>query len=190
MGSLRECVELLRVVFPHWDRVLVEQVRRVEGTVRVSARTRVDSSFLCPDCGMLSQRAHSRYRRLIADTAVGGQPVATGLSVRRLFCDGADCPRRTFSEQVTSMTTHYGRRTPVLVKVLQAVGLALAGRAGPGPPPSWAPRRAGRPCSVWCCCCPPHSGRRAKRAGGGRLRAAQTRGLRHGPGGLRLPPSR
>ena len=52
------------------------------------------------------------------------------LSVRRLFCDEAGCPRCTFSEQVNGMTTRYGRRTPVLVKVLQAVGLALAGRAG------------------------------------------------------------
>lgn len=68
---MRECEDLLRVVFPHWDRVL----------------------FPCPDCGVLSRRAHSRYRRLIADTAVGGQPVATGLSVRRLFCDEAGCPR-------------------------------------------------------------------------------------------------
>lgn len=85
MGSLRECEDLLRVVFPHWDRVLVEQVRRVGGMVRVSARTRAEDAFPCPGCGVLSRRAHSRYRRLIADTAVGGQPVVIELSVRRLF---------------------------------------------------------------------------------------------------------
>jgi hypothetical protein len=39
-------------------------------------------------------------------------------------------PRRTFSEQAKGMTTRYGRCTPVLVKVLQAVGSALAGRVG------------------------------------------------------------
>ncbi|WP_211878446.1 ISL3 family transposase [Pseudarthrobacter albicanus] len=117
-------------MFPHLDRVLVERVRRVGGTVRVSARTRPDSAFPCPDCGALSRRAHSRYLRLIADTAVGGQPVAIEVSVRRLFCDEAGCPRCTFSEQVNGMTTRYGRRTPALVTMLQAVGLALAGRAG------------------------------------------------------------
>jgi transposase len=130
VGSLRLCEELLRVVLPHMNGVLVERVRPVDGAVRVSARTREDGAFPCPDCGVLSQRAHSRYRRRIADTAVGGQPVLIELSVRRLFCDEQGCRRRTFSEQVEGLTTRYGRRTPLLAKVLQAVGLALAGRAG------------------------------------------------------------
>jgi transposase len=127
---LRLCEDLLRVVFPHLDEVLVERVRRVNGVVQVSARTRADSVLPCPDCGVASRRTHSRYRRRIMDTAVGGQPVVIGLSVRRLFCDQTDCPRRTFAEQVDGVTIRYGRRTPLLVKVLEAIGLALAGRAG------------------------------------------------------------
>jgi hypothetical protein len=70
---------------PHWDRVLVEHVHRVGGMARVSARTRAEDAFPCQDCAVLSRRAHSRYRRLIADTAVGGQPAVIELSVRRLF---------------------------------------------------------------------------------------------------------
>ncbi|MFE9601285.1 hypothetical protein [Streptomyces hokutonensis] len=40
---------------------------------------------------------HSRYDRTLADLAVGGRPVPIGLSVRRLFCHGPGCGRRTLS---------------------------------------------------------------------------------------------
>ncbi len=52
------------------------------------------------------------------------------LSVRRLFCDNSGCTRVTFAEQVEGLTFFYGRRTPLLRGVLEAVGAALAGRAG------------------------------------------------------------
>ncbi|MER5407379.1 hypothetical protein [Streptomyces sp. NPDC002769] len=52
------------------------------------------------------------------------------LLVRRLFCDAADCARRTFAEQVEGVTIRYGRRTVVLVALVRAIALALAGRAG------------------------------------------------------------
>ncbi|MET9414663.1 hypothetical protein ABZY03_10845 [Streptomyces klenkii] len=36
------------------------------------------------------------------------------LTVRRLFCNAASCPRRTFAEQVEGLTTRYCRYTPLL----------------------------------------------------------------------------
>jgi transposase len=108
----------------------VEQVSRVGEKVWISARTRTDTAVRCPDCHTLSRRIHSRYRRCLTDMAVGGQPVVIELSVRRLFCDRPGCPRRTFAEQVEGLTIRYGRYTPLLLGVLRAVGLALAGRAG------------------------------------------------------------
>jgi hypothetical protein len=36
----------------------------------------------------------------------------------------------TFAEQVDGLTTAYARRTPLLRGVLEAIGLALAGRGG------------------------------------------------------------
>ena len=88
---MRLCEDLLRVVFPHLDGVLVERVHRVEEAVEVSARTRADGALPCPDCGVASRRAHSRYRRRIADTAVGGKrfavfPVAGGFRRRCVAC--------------------------------------------------------------------------------------------------------
>lgn len=51
------------------------------------------------------------------------------LSVRRLFCDNGNCPRVTFAEQIDGLTCRYGRRTPVLQRMLGALGVVLAARA-------------------------------------------------------------
>ena len=79
---------------------------------------------------MVSQRVHSRYQRHLADTAAGGQEVLIHLQARRFFCGNGACVKATFAEQVPGLTTRYGRRTCGLQGVLQAVGLALGGRAG------------------------------------------------------------
>lgn len=73
---------------------------------------------------------HSRYERTLADAGVAAQPVTILLRVRRLFCDAAGCDRATFVEQVDGLTTKHGRRSVLLRRMLQAIGLALAGRAG------------------------------------------------------------
>jgi len=85
-------------------------------------------------CGVVSGRMHSRYQRQLADTASGGQEVLVDLQGRRFFCGNPGCAKTTFAEQVPGLATRYGRRTCALQAVLQAVALALVGRAaGPGP---------------------------------------------------------
>ncbi|MCX4973702.1 ISL3 family transposase [Streptomyces sp. NBC_00620] len=120
---------MLGIVFPHLEKVLVERVSVEDGVVRVVARSR-EGVLPCPNCGLPSGRVHSWYRRHLADAAVGGRQVVIDLSVRRLFCDAAVCARRTFAEQVDGLTIRYGRRTVGLAGVVQAIALALAGRAG------------------------------------------------------------
>jgi len=73
---------------------------------------------------------HSRYRRRLADVALGGRRTVIVVSVRRLFCNHQACQRRTFAEQVPGLTVRYGRRTPLLRAVLEQAAVALAGRAG------------------------------------------------------------
>ncbi|MCZ4612106.1 ISL3 family transposase [Streptomyces sp. Lzd4kr] len=99
------------------------------GVVRIAACTR-ELTVACPDCGLVSARVHSRYGRTLADVAVGGRPVVIGLSVRRLFCDGPGCGRRTFAEQVEGLTVRYQRRSPLLQHLVQMAGVLLAGRGG------------------------------------------------------------
>jgi transposase len=97
--------------------------------VHVLARNRA-SEAACPGCGVVSRRVHSRYQRKLADTASGGQEVLIDLQARRFFCGNGACVKATFAEQVPGLTTRYSRRTPALEAVLQAVALALGGRAG------------------------------------------------------------
>jgi transposase len=73
---------------------------------------------------------HSRYQRSLADTALGSRRVVLRLRVRRWFCDNLNCPARTFAEQIAGLTSPYARRSPLARGMLEAIGLALAGRAG------------------------------------------------------------
>jgi hypothetical protein len=73
---------------------------------------------------------HSRYRRCLADTAIGGQPVRIRLLVRRFTCATQHCERRTFVEQAEGLTARYGRHSLLLRTILQTIGLLLAGRVG------------------------------------------------------------
>ncbi|MEV0733387.1 ISL3 family transposase [Polymorphospora sp. NPDC050346] len=84
----------------------------------------------CPDCGSKSARVHSRYRRVLADPAIGGRQTLLRVRVRRFFCDDTTCHRRTFAEQVPGLTTPYARRTPLLRGILERIALALGGRPG------------------------------------------------------------
>jgi transposase len=119
----------LTVLLPHLAGVVVEQVERLAGRVRISARPR-EAAGVCPRCGGRSVRVHSRYQRSLADAAAGGQPAVVEVTVRRFFCEAEDCPARTFAEQVEGLTTRHARRTPLLRGMLESIGLALAGRAG------------------------------------------------------------
>jgi zinc-finger of transposase IS204/IS1001/IS1096/IS1165 len=119
----------LGVLLPHLAGVVVEAVTVAAGLLLVSARARAPEA-LCPGCGTVSRRVHSRYCRTLADAAVGGRPVAIALAARRFFCPAPGCPRKTFAEQVSGLTTRYARKTPLLAAMLERIAVALAGRAG------------------------------------------------------------
>jgi transposase len=52
------------------------------------------------------------------------------LQVRRFSCLGEGCAQKTLAEQVPGLTIRYGRRSNQLTNALQAIALALGGRAG------------------------------------------------------------
>src|SRR5580700_8300699 len=114
---------------PHLASVAVERVSAAGRSVHGLARTCAGEAA-CTGCGVVSRRVHGGYQRRLADTASGGQEVLIDLQVRRFFCGNPACGKTTFAEQVPGLSTRYGRRTSALQAVLQAVGLALGGRAG------------------------------------------------------------
>ncbi|MFJ2444098.1 ISL3 family transposase [Streptomyces sp. NPDC087658] len=101
-----------------------------DAAVAVRARTRSGEPAECTGCGQLSAWCHSRYVRRLADVALGGRPLRIDLSVRRLYCENLACPKATFAEQVAGLTVRYQRRTPLLQRQVEDVGVVLAGRGG------------------------------------------------------------
>jgi hypothetical protein len=73
---------------------------------------------------------HDSYQRRLKDLPLAEQSVVIHLTVRRFICSTDDCPRRTFAESFAQLTAPYARFTTRLGRVLERVGLALAGRAG------------------------------------------------------------
>ncbi|WP_323393578.1 ISL3 family transposase [Streptomyces jumonjinensis] len=110
--------------------MLVVAVEVTDAVVEVCARTRSDEPAGCTGCGRLSAWCHSRYVRHLADLTLGVRPLRIDLSVRRLYCENTTCPKVTFAEQVPGLTVRYQRRTPLLQRLVEDVGVVLAGRGG------------------------------------------------------------
>jgi hypothetical protein len=97
------------VLLLHLAGVSVERMFVAAQSVQIAAKTR-GSQAARPGCGAVPWRVHSRYERRLSDTAVAGQEVVICLRVRR-FCPDASCKKTTFAEQVTGLTSRYGRRS-------------------------------------------------------------------------------
>ncbi|WP_406116366.1 hypothetical protein [Streptomyces sp. NBC_01014] len=67
--------------------------------------------------------------RRFADVALGGRPLHIDLSVRRLYWENPACPKKTFAEQIAGLTMRYQRYTPQLQRMVEDVGVMLAGRS-------------------------------------------------------------
>lgn len=124
-----QCGISIGELLPHLARVITEAAGLEDGKLRIWAHSGTDGAA-CRRCGQFSARVHSTYRRRLADAPVGGRPVTLWLGVRRFFCGNNDCKSVTFAEQFEGLTTPRARRTPPLARMLTAIGLALAGRAG------------------------------------------------------------
>ena len=127
--SVLSCAEVLGVLLPHLAGVVTERAQEVAGRVFLQVRPAA-AEAVCPGCGALSGRVHSRYPRRLRDVPAGGRPVVIRLAARRFFCPDPGCPKVTFAEQVEGLASRFARRTPLLAGALAAVAAVLAGRAG------------------------------------------------------------
>lgn len=98
---------------------------------------------VCPYCGCVSHRVHSRYHRTITDLSILGHPVIITFTARKFFCSNPDCRRKTFAEQPGDEVFRYRRRTrrcemavtqhglkcssESARKLLSAIGVCLSG---------------------------------------------------------------
>jgi transposase len=119
----------LGVLLPHLAGMVVEKTV-IAGDL-VSCWVRAEAAGArCPGCGTWSQRVHDRYVRRLQDAAVGGRRVVLRLRTRLLACPDPECAKGTFAEQPEGLAAPRARKTPVLARMLQAMAVALAGRAG------------------------------------------------------------
>ncbi len=111
------------------DTIRLETLQVAEAAIRVTMTT-TTASAVCPDCGALATRVHSRYDRTLTDLPWASIPVQIGLAVQRFFCDQATCHRTTFTERLPTSAPPYARRTVRQTSALTQLGLALGGSAG------------------------------------------------------------
>ncbi len=84
---------------------------------------------LCPSCGTVSRRVHSRYRRRVTDLPLSGRIVQLLVIARRFRCDAVLCGRQIFTERFgEGLLPPSARRTARLESIVHHLGLALGGR--------------------------------------------------------------
>ena len=111
---------------PRWSSTRSDDTGSV---VRLRARTTTPDG-VCPRCGSASRRVHAWHVRRLTDLPVAGRSVVIELHVRRLVCQDAKCPQRTFRQQVPELALRYARRTLRLTTTVGRLAITLAGRAG------------------------------------------------------------
>ena len=84
---------------------------------------------LCPSCGAVSRRVHSRYRRRVTDLPLSGRIVRLVVIARRFRCDAVLCGRQIFTERFPEgALAPSARRTARLDCIVHHLGLVLGGR--------------------------------------------------------------
>lgn len=110
---------------------LVADGYEVVGRALVVEAHSVGADAACPDCGVVSERVHSRYQRALRDLPAHGWRVVVRVSVRRFRCSERACMRQTFAEPLASAVDgRYARRTSRSDRLVHQIAVALGGRPG------------------------------------------------------------
>ena len=111
------------------DLLKIEKISFCSNEVRLVVKTR-RLKATCPSCGWQSDKAHSRYRRHLADMPWEGIAVKLILSVRKFFCLNPECRQKIFCERLPGLAAPFARQTLRLNELITTLGLAMGGRPG------------------------------------------------------------
>jgi transposase len=120
---------LATLLLPRARRVRLTHVTVEKASIQLQLTTTAPAAA-CPLCGVLSASVHSRYRRCLTDLPWGTRVVRLHLMVRKFVCGHPHCARRIFTERLPELVAPYARKTPRFITALQALGIALGGKAG------------------------------------------------------------
>lgn len=120
---------MIEQLFPPICNLQVERIK-VEGAQLEIWASTTTTGAACPECGLISQRRNSFYRRHPTDLPCLGYEVRLNLTVQRYFCDNDACPRVTFAERFPGLLVYRARRTERLREHQLAVAFELGGECG------------------------------------------------------------
>lgn len=83
------------------------------------------SDSICPFCGAVSTKVHSRYIREIQDLPIQNKQVIILLTTRKLFCSNNKCTHKTFSERF-SFISRSAKNTNRLMESIMINATALS----------------------------------------------------------------
>ena len=81
---------------------------------------------VCPYCGHVSRKVHSRYFRTMQDLSILGKRVILHLEVRKFFCCNEVCRKKTFAEQPGTEVFRYRRRTCRCERAVARLGISAS----------------------------------------------------------------
>ena len=123
--------DVLSALLPDATALHLEACEVDAPTTQITLRMRAtQTSAPCPLCATPAQRIHSDYERTLADLPWAQYRVRLQLRVRKWFCRNCSCPRRIFTERLSTIAAPWARRTLRLAQRLIALGVALGGKAG------------------------------------------------------------
>jgi transposase len=88
------------------------------------------TASICPTCGSVGERRHSRYMRIFGDLPTSGYGVQVLMLSRKYFCDNPDCTQKVFTERFKNEISPYHRRFNRCTELLRSLALELGGNKG------------------------------------------------------------
>lgn len=90
--------------------ISIESINQSVSTIEMYVKTNLNYG-LCPYCGKISFKVHSKYHRVITDLPILGKKVILHMQTRKFFCHNPMCGKKTFAEQPGNEVFRYRRRT-------------------------------------------------------------------------------
>lgn len=90
--------------------ISIESIEQSDSTIDIHVKTNLNYG-ICPYCGAISFKVHSKYYRAITDLPVLGKEVILRMQTRKFFCQNPMCEKKTFAEQPGNEVFRYRRRT-------------------------------------------------------------------------------
>lgn len=92
------------------NNLFIESAERIGNQYHLYGRSSILHG-VCPYCGTVCHKVHSRYVRTIRDLSILGLGVTIHFQARKFYCTNRNCSHRTFAEQPGTEIFRYRRRT-------------------------------------------------------------------------------